>query len=116
MALTKEELEALLLVSAQRPRFTQDSPVFPDVWLAYLDKPADHREDLLLEPHFRARVGMLAKALRELLRGLLPLSSWWRDLLRPQRGSVFDHLEAFARGDTLAPDSGGKPQEVPPPE
>src|SRR5215203_4637940 len=142
MALTKEELEALLLVSAQRPRFTQDSPVFPDVWLAYLHKPTDHREDLLLEPHFRARVGMLAKAvrerlgdlqaehklawagehvavrvtLRELLRGVLPLSSWWRDLLRPQRGSVFDHLEAFARGDTLAPYSGGKPQEVPPPE
>src|SRR5215204_348480 len=142
MALTKEELEALLLVSAQRPRFTQDSPVFPDVWLAYLHKPADHREDLLLEPHFRARVGMLAKAvrerlgdfqaehklawagehvavrvtLRELLRDVLPLSSWWRDLLRPQRGSVFAHLEAFARGDKLAPDSGGKPQEVPPPE
>src|SRR5215207_4013280 len=142
MALTKEELEALLLVSAQRPRFTQDSPVFPDVWLAYLQKPADHREDLLLEPHFRARVGMLAKAvrerlgdlqaehklawagehvavrvtLRELLRDVLPLSSWWRDLLRPQRGSVFAHLEAFARGDKLAPDSSGEPQEVPPPE
>jgi serine protease AprX len=141
MALTGKELEVLLLGS-ERPRFTQDSPVFADVWLAYVGKPADHREDLLLEPHFRTTVGILAKAvherlgdlqaghklawagehvavcltLRELLGGVLPLSSWWRDLIRPQRGSVFAHLEAFVRGDKLAPDSGGKPQEVPPPE
>jgi subtilisin family serine protease len=141
MALTGKELEALLLGS-DRPRFTQDSPVYPDVWLAYVGKAADHREDLLLEPHFRAPVGMLAKAvrerlgdlqaehklawagehvavrvtLRELLGAVLPLSSWWRDLIRPQEGSVFAHLEAFARGRKLAPESGGEPQEVPPPE
>jgi serine protease AprX len=139
--LTDRELEGLLLGSG-RPRFTQDSPVYPDVWLAYVGKPADHREDLLLEPHRRAPVGTLAKAvrerlgdlqadhklawaaehvavrvtLRELLRGVLPLSSWWRDLIRPQQGSVFAHLEAFERGEKLAPDSGGDPQEVPPPE
>ena len=142
MPLTEQELESLLLVSARRPRMTQDSPIFADVWLAYLGKPADHREDLLLEPHFRVPVGQLARAvrnqlgeltvehrlawaaehvavrltLRELLRDVLPLSLWWSKLLRPQEGSVFAHLEMFARGDTLAPDPGGEPQEVPPPE
>jgi serine protease AprX len=142
MTLERKELEALLLESERRPRFTQDSPVFADVWLAYLDKPKDHREDLLLEPHRRAPVGTLAKAvhgrlrkvetdhklayageyvavrltLRELLSAVLPLSSWWRDLVRPERGSVFQHLEDYAKGDTLAPKSRSKRQEVPPPE
>jgi serine protease AprX len=141
MPLTQQELEALLLVSAGRPRLTQDSPVFADVWLAYLGAAEDHREDLLLEPHFRAPVGKLAQAvreqlgdllvehrlawasehvavrltLRELLRDVLPLSSWWQKLIRPQDGSVFAHLEAFAAGQKLAPDAGGEPQEVPPP-
>jgi serine protease AprX len=141
MALERKELEALLLQSARRPRFTQDSPVFADVWLAYRGKPQGHREDLLLEPHHRAPVGTLAKAvrdrlggletdhklayageyvavrltLRELLRAVLPLSPWWRDLIRPEPGSVFRHLEEFAKGDELAPDSHDKRQEVPPP-
>jgi serine protease AprX len=141
MPLTQSELEALLLVSAGRPRLTQDSPVFADVWLAYLGAAKDHREDLLLEPHFRASVGQLAQAvrerlgdllvehrlawvaehvavrltLRELLRDVLPLSSWWQKLIRPQEGSVFAHLDAFARGEKLAPNLDGEPQEVPPP-
>ena len=141
MALAREELEELLLGPKRRRRFTQDSPVYPDVWLAYRDKAPSHREDLLLEPHFRATVGALAEAvqerlgdllaahrlawagehvavrltLRELLRDVLPLSSWWRDLIRPQRGSVFEHLRAYVRGEKLEPESGGDPQEVPPP-
>ena len=142
MGLGKEELEELLLGPKRGRRFTQDSPIYPDVWLAYRDRPATDREDLLLEPHFRAPVGTLAEAvqqrlggssaehqlawagqhvavrltLRELLRDVLPLSKWWRDLIRPQSGSVFNHLAAFARGEPLEPESGGEPQEVPPPE
>lgn len=142
MPLKQHELEQLLLESAGRPRFTQDSPIFPDVWLAYRDKPSDHREDLLLEPHHRAPAGQLATAvreglgsletahrlayageyvaveltLRELLAAVLPLSSWWRDLIRPQTGSVFEHLERFVRGDTLEPDAAGAVRQVPPPE
>ncbi len=141
MALEKEELEELLLGPRRGRRFTQDSPVYPDVWLAYRDRPVNDRQDLLLEPHFRAPVDTLAKAvqerlgepsaehqlawagehvavrltLRDLLRDVLPLSSWWRDLIRPQRGSVFAHLAAFVQGDKLAPEFGGQSQEVPSP-
>src|SRR5215204_47388 len=67
MTLGKEELEELLLGPKRGRRFTQDSPVYPDVWLAYRDRPATDREDLLLEPHFRAPVGTLAKAVQERL-------------------------------------------------
>src|SRR5690349_16368055 len=99
----REVFEKLLLDSAGRPRFTQDSPVFADVWLKYLDDGPDKRQDLLLEPHHRAPVGRLAKdvherlgdvqadhrmayageyvavqlTLRELLADVLPLSKWW---------------------------------------
>ena len=142
MPLHQEELERLLLESAGRHRYTQDSPVFPDVWMGYLGRPASHRLDLLLAPHHRAPAGALATVvrerlgdltaehrlayageyvaveltLRELLAAVLPLSSWWRDLIRPQRGSVFARLEAFAGGDPLAPDLDGESREVPPPQ
>jgi serine protease AprX len=140
--LTRETFEKLLLESAHRRRFTQDSPVYADVWLKYFDDGPDKRQDLLLEPHHRTPVGRLAKAvhdrlgaveldhrmayageyvavqltLRELLGAVLPLSKWWRDLSRPTHGPVFEHLEGFAKGAKLAPASGGEPQPVPPPE
>jgi serine protease AprX len=137
---SREEFEKLLLESAQRPRFTQDSPVYADVWLSYYGRPPDERQDLLLEPHHRAPVGTLAKAVHErlgtvqithrmayageyvaveltraeLLRDVLPLSKWWRDLTRPAYGPVFDHLRSFAAGHELSPDPEGPPQAVPP--
>src|SRR6185436_8432619 len=132
--------EKLLLESANRRRFTQDSPVFADVWLAYFDNPGS-RQDLLLEPHFSFPVGTLAKAVRdrigeitskhrmayageyvaveltarELLGDVLPLSKWWRNLRRRTNGSVFEHLRQFAAGASLTPEPGGKPQPIPPP-
>ncbi len=142
MPLARPEFETLLLESAQRRRFTQDSPVFADVWLRYYENGPDTRQDLLLEPHRRTPAGRLAMAvrerlggvetehrmayageyvavqltLRELLRDVLPLSGWWRDLSRPTHGSVFAHLRHFAEGSTLAPDPGAEPHPVPPPD
>jgi serine protease AprX len=142
MPLARPEFETLLLESAQRRRFTQDSPVFADVWLRYFDNGPDTRQDVLLEPHRRTPAGRLAMAvrerlggvetehrmayageyvaveltLRELLRDVLPLSGWWRDLSRPTHGSVFAHLRHFAQGSTLSPDPGAEPQPVPPPD
>src|ERR671910_408174 len=141
MPLDRTDFEALLLESEQRRRFTQDSPVFADVWLKYYEEP-ESRQDLLLEPHHRTPVATLAKAVRkrlggvrlehrlayagedvaveltltELLRDVLPLSKWWRDLSRPTEGSVFAHLEEFSKGAKLTPEAGGKPQAVPPPD
>src|SRR6266511_241004 len=138
--LQKEELERLLLQSTGWQRYTQDSPVFADVWMGYLGDP-NRRQDLLLEPHHRAPAGSLAKAVRERLPGLstdhrlayageyvaaeltlpellvavLPLSSWWANLIRPSEGSVFEHLESFLDARPLAPDGSSDPIEVPPP-
>jgi serine protease AprX len=47
-------------------RFTQDSPVMPDVWLAYGESPKG-RLDLLLTPHYRSSAGELARRVRERL-------------------------------------------------
>ncbi|WP_156028013.1 S8 family serine peptidase [Candidatus Solirubrobacter pratensis] len=137
--LDEAELERLLLGSTGWQRYTQDSPVYADVWFGYCGRP-ERRQDLLLEPHHRAPAGVLAKAVRErlalesthrlayageyvaaeltlaeLLAAVLPLSSWWKDLIRPQEGSVFAHLEAYVAGQRLDPDPAGDPQEVPPP-
>jgi len=43
-------------------RFTQDSPVYPDVWLSYLRSDHDifgHREDLILTPHRKSSASQL---------------------------------------------------------
>jgi subtilisin family serine protease len=135
-------VEELLLESQHRRRFTQDSPVFADVWLAYFKGGPAKRQDLLLEPHHRTPVATLAQAVRdrlrrfgkqhrlayageyvaveltlpELLRDVLPLSKWWRDLSRPTHGSVFAHLDNFSKGAKLTPEAGGEPQAVPPPD
>ena len=138
--LQQEELERLLLGSTGWRRYTQDSPIFADVWLAYREDP-EGRQDLLLEPQRRVPAGELAKEVRErlpqvgaehrlayaggyvvveltlpeLLASVLPLSPWWKDLIRPGPKSVFAHLEAFVRGEQLAPDDESGPVEVPPP-
>ncbi|HYM45637.1 MAG TPA: S8 family serine peptidase [Solirubrobacteraceae bacterium] len=85
-------------------RFTQDSPVLPDVWIAYWEKPGEPQE-LLLTPYAKRSASDLAKAIRqrlqartattpsriaytatyvavsltfdELLWAALPLSRWW---------------------------------------
>ena len=138
--LRKEELERLLLESTGWQRYTQDSPIFADVWMGYLGDP-NRRQDLLLEPHHRAPAGLLAKEVRErlqtlsaehrlayageyvaveltlpeLLAAVLPLSPWWAALIRPFEGSVFRRLEAFVSGERLAPGPSEDPIEVPPP-
>jgi serine protease AprX len=100
----------------QLKRFTQDSPVMPDVWLAYGREP-NAALDLLLEPHASATTATLAQAVLEadhspkraapirlaynqshvavqltfvqLLRSVLPLSKWWQqDLWPPEATSV----------------------------
>lgn len=110
-------------------RFTQDSPVLPDVWRAYAAAPQEP-VDLLLTPHIRAAAGQLAIALRErvrrdrapskirrqrepariaynrfnvvarlyldeLVRLVLPMTSWWR---RTQ-GDIADLRAALANAE-----------------
>lgn len=54
-------------------RFTQDSPVYPDVWLEYYnnaDRLATYRVDLILTPHKKSSAADLFKELTERIRNL----------------------------------------------
>lgn len=138
--LTCEQLRELLLGPPGSQRFTQDSPIFADVWQAYLGEPGKP-QDVLLEPLYRVPVGVLANTIRgrlqltkehelayageyvavkvtlvELLRSVLTLAPWWHNLAVEPKGRVFDHLREYALGGPLDPDPPENPIEVPPPE
>lgn len=60
-------VQELVFGLREAQRFTQDSPVLPDVWRAFAKEP-DEPVDLLLSPHIRAAAGQLAIELRRRLR------------------------------------------------
>ena len=71
MASERAWIEELLYGDESAVRFTQDSPVLPDVWIAYAEEP-NRRLDLLLTPHFlgdtpRGGPRRLSQELRERL-------------------------------------------------
>jgi hypothetical protein len=68
MKLTREQIDVLIYGGPGASRFTQDSPVLPDVWIRYSEQPSA-RHELLLTPYQdpregRTPAGRLAKALR----------------------------------------------------
>ena len=100
MALSGSELQELIYGAGPGRRFTQDSPVMPDVWLAYGQSPEP--VDLLLTPHTGTTPGALASELQarlskgarvahsdtyvvarlsfdDLISQALPLTHWWHD-------------------------------------
>lgn len=113
MKLEFKNLGPWIFGAEQLKRFTQDSPVMPDVWLQYGREP-NAAIDLLLEPHEDSTTGDLAKAVLEAdhspkasepielayngshvaarltfeqtLRSVLPLSEWWQEHLWPGDG------------------------------
>ncbi len=99
MGLSGDDLQSLIYGTGPSRRYTQDSPVMPDVWLAYgRDDPG--QVDLLLTPHAGAAPGELAAqlhrrssnarvaqsdtyvvaslTLEELITAALPLTLWWQ--------------------------------------
>ena len=110
MKLEFKNLGPWIFGDEQLKRFTQDSPVMPDVWLEYGANPTG-TIDLLLEPHEETTTGALARAVLEadhspdspgelelayngshvavrltfeqMLRSVLPLSEWWQEHLWP---------------------------------
>jgi serine protease AprX len=103
------ELRRWIYGDEESRRYTQDSPIMPDVWTRFGADP-ELPHDLLLTPHAEASAGELAAALRglpslrrrhglelaynrsyvvvrltlpELLHSVLPLSIWWRRELEP---------------------------------
>jgi serine protease AprX len=102
MRLDKEELRRLVEERREAGRFTQDSPVMPDVWLGFADLAAEQQLDVLLTPADGVDPAELAADLRDrlgdgtdawvaytgtyaaayltveqLVWAVLPLSAWW---------------------------------------
>jgi hypothetical protein len=63
----RSRLEPLIFQIAPMRRYTQDSPILPDVWFAYGRKP-EGRVDLLLTPTRGKSPGVLASKLRSMLK------------------------------------------------
>ena len=90
MRVKREWLEELIFGGELAPRWTQDSPVLPDVWidygLAYTGSPPhdgansgpDATFDLLLTPHRDTKPSDLGRVLRERLRGERATAGWRR--------------------------------------
>jgi serine protease AprX len=62
----REQLEDLIYRHDGLTRFTQDSPVLPDVWFEFGTNP-NSRIDLLLNPHFEASPGRVAQVIERRL-------------------------------------------------
>jgi len=56
LKLTREQIDTLLYGGRYNPRFTQDSPVLPDVWIKYAEEP-DRPHEVLLTPYQNSRGG-----------------------------------------------------------
>ena len=68
MAIPREELTRWIFGAPEARRYTQDSPILPDVWLQYGEAP-DKPVDLLLTPHAESTAAALAAALAHDLGG-----------------------------------------------
>jgi serine protease AprX len=115
MQLDEEKLRKLVEERRERDRFTQDSPVMPDVWLGFADRdvkqldvlltPADGVDPAELADDVRSRLGEATDAwvaysgtyaaaylnLEQLVHAVLPLSAWWgseRDWLATVLGAI----------------------------
>jgi serine protease AprX len=126
------DLEAWIYGVPSERRFTQDSPVLPEVWRRYAENP-EARQDLLLTPHQRDSSAKLMSDLigclfgadsaprdraahgialndgyvvaylsfPELVRCVVPLSDWWRQLWPPRTKRLNDWLEGRMRKETV---------------
>src|SRR6185436_20965087 len=59
LKLMREQIDTLLYGGRYNPRFTQDSPVLPDVWIKYGEEP-DVPHEVLLTPYQSARGGTVS--------------------------------------------------------
>lgn len=90
--LDRKVMEQLMFGAGSVRRFTQDSPVLPDVWLQYTTASADAgpRDDpfpalkLLLTPFREASTGEVRRALQERLVSDRPKAAWRDFRKRPQ--------------------------------
>jgi serine protease AprX len=73
--LDRKQLEQLIFGEAQVRRFTQDSPILPDVWIEF-GRRRGERVDLLLNPYRDVSPGELFKALKARLKSARKTKLW----------------------------------------
>lgn len=125
MKLVRKDFEILIFGADRLRRYTQDTPVRPDVWLAFSESPSEP-VPLLLSPLKGEAAPRLAQDLRsrlaaprnpkkpsklaynqtvvaadltfeEMMRAAMPLSDWWRREVKPIVGaSVSGTLDELA--------------------
>jgi hypothetical protein len=107
MKLKREDVVKIIYGQGPIQRFTQDSPVLADVWIAYAEDP-ESQQDLLLTPYQSALAvpnrgnsgtgmslltpGRLAQTLEARLRQERRTARWKSWKRRPTGGSVRDRL------------------------
>jgi subtilisin family serine protease len=104
MEIKREWLEQLIFEGATSRRFTQDSPILPDVWIRYGMKLTRGEEpvlDLLLTPHMDSTAGALFLAVQERVEHERRAGGHWRRLRDPQGG--FQKLLGTAREAVRTP-------------
>jgi serine protease AprX len=123
---TTQDLASWIFGLPGSQRFTQESPVRPEVWLRFGEAP-EKRQDLLLTPHERSSAAKLMSALsrrlgagddggelglaynegyvvvwldfHQLVRDVLPLSRWWSRVWPTQVDSALPQSESDFRTD-----------------
>lgn len=81
MAISREQFQHILFNGTNNnTRFTQDSPIYPDVWLEYYDNRrqlATYRADLILMPHRASNAAELFLTLQSKLKGVGFKNTGW---------------------------------------
>lgn len=75
--LARERIEELIFGTERFRRFTQDSPILPDVWIGYGTDPG-RPLDLLLTPRRETTPGELSRVIRERLERERDTAHWQR--------------------------------------
>ncbi|HEY7675840.1 MAG TPA: S8 family peptidase [Candidatus Methylomirabilis sp.] len=92
--LARERIEELIFGSERFRRFTQDSPILPDVWIEYGKDPRLPL-DVLLTPHRDATPAALGAALRDRLRRERATAHWVRLHAKASREVRLAHNESY---------------------
>lgn len=74
-SLSREVMEDLMFGSGKVRRFTQDSPILPDVWLQYAEDP-EKAVDLLITPYRNDSPAEVARVLRERIKAERKSAKW----------------------------------------
>jgi hypothetical protein len=75
MKLKHDQLEEIVFGKTGFRRFTQDSPILPDVWIAFGDEPRAQL-DLLLTPHWGSAPGKLSNDIADRLKKERKSAAW----------------------------------------